>query len=215
MKDGFIKVAAATPDVRVADCEYNATEIIRMIHEMEEQGAKVMVFPELCITAYTCGDLFWQENLLEEAKVQLVRIAEETKAMLKRMVESGEVDALVPERVTAEIRKALKEAKPSIFFDELETNGFMGRVYPEWKQTELSRSLLDGLSSGFTEEEKKAFPYMYLAATIYLFNWATDYFNFWEDYNEYEWYYYLAHIMKAMHFAEDHLDDLYEIISRV
>ena len=57
MKDGFIKVAAATPDVRVADCEYNATEIIRMIHEMEEQGAKVMVFPELCITAYTCGDL--------------------------------------------------------------------------------------------------------------------------------------------------------------
>ena len=73
MKDGFIKVAAATPDVRVADCEYNATEIIRMIHEMEKQGAKVMVFPELCITAYTCGDLFWQENLLEEAKVQLVR----------------------------------------------------------------------------------------------------------------------------------------------
>ena len=85
MKDGFIKVAAATPDVRVADCEYNATEIIRMIHEMEAQGAKIMVFPELCITAYTCGDLFWQENLLEEAKVQLVRIAEETK----------EVDALI------------------------------------------------------------------------------------------------------------------------
>lgn len=72
-----------------------------------------------------------------------------------------------------------------------------------------------GILPGFTEEEKKAFPYMYLAATIYLFNWATDYFNFWEDYNEYEWYYYLAHIMKAMHFAEDHLDDLYEIIARV
>lgn len=61
MKDGFIKAAAGTPDVRVADCEFNATEIIRMVHEMEEQGAKVMVFPELCITAYTCGDLFWQE----------------------------------------------------------------------------------------------------------------------------------------------------------
>ena len=85
MKDGFIKAAAGTPDVRVADCEFNATEIIRMVHEMEEQGAKVMVFPELCITAYTCGDLFWQENLLEEAKVQLVRIAEET----------AEVDALI------------------------------------------------------------------------------------------------------------------------
>ena len=85
MKDGFIKVAAGTPDVRVADCEFNATEIIRMVHEMEEQRAKVMVFPELCITAYTCGDLFWQENLLEEAKVQLVRIAEET----------ADVDALI------------------------------------------------------------------------------------------------------------------------
>ena len=72
MKDGFIKAAAGTPDVRVADCEFNATEIIRMVHEMEEQGAKVMVFPELCITAYTCGDLFWQENLLEEAKVAVV-----------------------------------------------------------------------------------------------------------------------------------------------
>ena len=87
------------------------------------------------------------------AKLPWFRIAEETKAMLKRMVESGEVDALVPERVTAEIRKALKEAKPSIFFDELDG---ASRVYPEWKQTELSRSLLDGLSSGFTEEEKFA-----------------------------------------------------------
>ena len=46
MKDGFIKAAAGTPDVRVADCEFNATEIIRMVHEMEEQGAKVMVIDQ-------------------------------------------------------------------------------------------------------------------------------------------------------------------------
>ena len=85
MKDGFIKVAAGTPDVQVADCEFNADKIIEMVHEMEEQGAKVMVFPELCITGYTCGDLFWQETLLEEARVQLLRIAEETE----------EVDALI------------------------------------------------------------------------------------------------------------------------
>ena len=81
MKDGFIKVSAATPDVRVVDCEYNADEIIRMVYEMEEQGAKVMVFPELCITSYSCGDLFWQETLLNEAKVQLMRIAKETEAV--------------------------------------------------------------------------------------------------------------------------------------
>ena len=86
------------------------------------------------------------------AKLPWFRIAEETKAMLRRMVESGEVDALVPERVTAEIRKALKEANPSIFFDELEANGFIARVYPEWKQTDFSRGLLDRLASGYTEE---------------------------------------------------------------
>lgn len=79
MKDGFIKVSAGTPDVRVADCGYNAGKIIEMVREMESRGAKIMVFPELCITAYTCGDLFWQENLLEEAKAQLVRIARETR----------------------------------------------------------------------------------------------------------------------------------------
>ena len=54
MKDGFIKVSAGTPDVRVADCEYNAGEIICMVHEMAEKGAMVMVFLELCITGYTC-----------------------------------------------------------------------------------------------------------------------------------------------------------------
>lgn len=79
MKDGFIKVSAGSPMVKVADCAYNAGKIISMVREMENHGAKIMVFPELCITAYTCGDLFWQENLLEEAKTQLFRIAEETK----------------------------------------------------------------------------------------------------------------------------------------
>ena len=85
MKDGFIKVSAGTPDVKVADCAYNAGKIIAMAGEMENQGAKLMVFPELCITSYTCGDLFWQENLLDEAVTQLFRIAEET----------AETDALI------------------------------------------------------------------------------------------------------------------------
>lgn len=78
MRDGFVKVAACTPDVRVADCEYNADQIIHMTKEAADAGAMVIVMPELCITAYTCGDLFWQENLLEEARVQLIRIARET-----------------------------------------------------------------------------------------------------------------------------------------
>ncbi len=79
MKDGFVRVAACTPNVRVADCEYNANEIIRMVREAGENGAKVIVMPELSITSYTCGDLFWQELLLEEAREQLLRIAGETE----------------------------------------------------------------------------------------------------------------------------------------
>ena len=117
MKDGFIKVAAATPDVRVADCEFNATEIIRMVREMEEQGAKVMVFPELCITAYTCGDLFWQENLLEEAKIQLVRIAEETK----------DVDALIFVGLPLEYNGKLYNVAAGLNHGEI--LGFVPKIY--------------------------------------------------------------------------------------
>ena len=68
MKDGFIKVAALTPKIRVADCDYNAAKICLMIDKAWKEGAKLMVFPELCITGYTCADLFWQEALLKEAK---------------------------------------------------------------------------------------------------------------------------------------------------
>ena len=74
MRDGFIKVAAATPKIRVADCDYNAGEIIRLCHEAAGLGVKILVFPELCITGYTCGDLFLQDTLLDAAKAALERI---------------------------------------------------------------------------------------------------------------------------------------------
>ena len=79
MRDGFIKVAAITPKIKVADCIYNSEIICRQIEEAYEHGAKILVFPELCITGYTCGDLFWQEQLLREAKKALYRILAETK----------------------------------------------------------------------------------------------------------------------------------------
>ncbi len=79
MKDGFIKIAAATPDIRVADVDYNTAQIMSQIDEAEEEGAKITVFPELCITGYTCGDLFGQEVLLDCARAALHRIAEYTK----------------------------------------------------------------------------------------------------------------------------------------
>jgi len=79
MKQGFIKVAAGTPNVLVADCVHNTAEISRIAKEMKKQGTKIMVFPELCITGYTCADLFWQDRLLESAKEQLLWLARDTK----------------------------------------------------------------------------------------------------------------------------------------
>ncbi len=59
MKHGFVKVAAATPDIKVADCTYNAESVCRDMKKAAGQGAKIVVFPELCLTGYTCSDLFW------------------------------------------------------------------------------------------------------------------------------------------------------------
>ncbi len=76
MRHGFIKVAAVTPKVRVADPAYNAGEICRLMAQAGDRGAKLIVFPELGLTGYTCGDLFLQSCLLDEAKRQLIRVAE-------------------------------------------------------------------------------------------------------------------------------------------
>lgn len=81
MRDGFVKVAAVTPKIRVADTKYNAKVICDGIKEAAEQGAKVIVFPELCITGYTCEDLFLQETLLEGAKEALGEIVEFTSGV--------------------------------------------------------------------------------------------------------------------------------------
>lgn len=78
MKDGFVKVAAVTPKIKVADPTYNGQMIFQKIREAEEERAVVVVFPELCITGYTCGDLFLQETLLCKAKEELLKIAADT-----------------------------------------------------------------------------------------------------------------------------------------
>lgn len=88
MRHGFIKTAAVTPKVQVADPEANAQEIIRLAAEAAGNGAKLIVFPELCITGYTCGDLFLQELLLRRAKEELFRIIRET-AQLDALIFAG------------------------------------------------------------------------------------------------------------------------------
>ena len=84
MKDGFFRTAAATLKGRVADTRYNCREICRIIEEGEREGAGLMVFPELCITSYTCNDLFLQEALLRQARAGLKEIVDFTEG--KQMV---------------------------------------------------------------------------------------------------------------------------------
>ena len=78
MKHGFIKVAAITPKIKVADPIYNASVIIQELNKAYQKQAKIIVFPELCLTGYTCGDLFLQPLLLHEAEKELLRIVEAT-----------------------------------------------------------------------------------------------------------------------------------------
>ena len=81
MKDGFIRVACATPKIKVADCAHNAKAIISQAKEAAASGASLIVFPELCITGYTCSDLFLQRSLLISAEKALAEIIEETKEL--------------------------------------------------------------------------------------------------------------------------------------
>ena len=74
MKDGFVRVAAGTPKVRVADCAYNTENIIALMREAEEKRVKVLVLPELCVTGYTAADLFLQDTLLAGALSGLAAI---------------------------------------------------------------------------------------------------------------------------------------------
>jgi len=81
MKDGFIKVAAGTPKIRVADCRYNAEQCFTLMREACRQGVRVLALPELCLTGYTCGDLFLQPTLLTGAQAALSTVLEATRSL--------------------------------------------------------------------------------------------------------------------------------------
>jgi NAD+ synthase (glutamine-hydrolysing) len=81
MNYGYVKVAAAVPRVKVADCKFNAREIEKEIIIAEGKGVQIIAFPELCVTGYTCGDLFVQQLLLEEAEMGLIQIVSNTRQL--------------------------------------------------------------------------------------------------------------------------------------
>ncbi|MBQ8637244.1 MAG: NAD(+) synthase [Clostridia bacterium] len=127
MKDGFIKVCAATPDIKVADCAYNTANILRLITDATNLGTKLIVLPELCITGSSAGDLFFQKNLIDSAKQSVLDIAKETGDIVSvvgfpfqygsklyntaAVLYNGEVIALVPKtNLSAEERRVFSPA---------------------------------------------------------------------------------------------------------
>ena len=79
MRDGFITVAAGTPQLRVADCSYNAEQSLLLIRQAAGQGVKLLVLPELGLTGYSCGDLFYQDTLLRSAEEALSTVLAATR----------------------------------------------------------------------------------------------------------------------------------------
>ena len=74
MKDGFIRVAAATPDLKVADPVFNREQTWKMMQEAASRDVKILVFPELGLTGYTCSDLFLQDTLIDQAMEELLYV---------------------------------------------------------------------------------------------------------------------------------------------
>ena len=89
MKHGFVKVAAMCPKVKVADVEYNAERICEKLDEARRVKAKVVVFPELCVTGYTCGDLFLQRTLIKAAKEALMTSAQQVFAKVYEQAQAA------------------------------------------------------------------------------------------------------------------------------
>ena len=81
MNDGFFRAAAATPAIRVADCRHNAGAVAELMEEAAARGVQAIVFPELCLTGYTCGDLFLQQPLLKAAERELAALIERTAGL--------------------------------------------------------------------------------------------------------------------------------------
>lgn len=133
MRQGFLKVAAVTPKVHVADPFYNRTVILEKIKEAADQSAKVIVCPELCLTGYTCGDLFFQEILLRKAKEELIALAEDTK----------EVDALIFVGLPLEVGGKLYNVAAALNRGEI--LGFVPKTYlPNYSEFYEARHFTSG-----------------------------------------------------------------------
>ncbi|MCD8336338.1 MAG: NAD(+) synthase [Lachnospiraceae bacterium] len=133
MKDGFIKVAALSPGIRVADCVFNTESICAGIDEAVQEHVKILVFPELCITGYTCGDLFWQETLLLAAR----------RALAQMVAYSAGKDALIFAGLPLEVNGKLYNVAAA--FSDGELLGFVPKRYlPNYNEFYEARHFTPG-----------------------------------------------------------------------
>lgn len=133
MRDGYVKVAAITPKLKVCDVDYNCEEIINGIKEAAKEKASIMVFPELCITGYTCGDMFLQEVLLRKAISGLESIVKATK----------KVDALVFVGLPIEVKGKLYNVAAAI--NKGEILGLVPKTYiPNYNEFYEARYFTSG-----------------------------------------------------------------------
>ncbi|MBQ4621898.1 MAG: NAD(+) synthase [Bacteroidaceae bacterium] len=128
MNYGFVKVASAVPHVKVADCTHNGKEITNMIFQAEKAQVELLVFPELCITGCTCGELFKQRTLLDNAKRALLAIVDETREcdVISIVGLPYEYRNMVFNMAAVIHRGKIKEFLPKSNLSPLEKNWFMG-----------------------------------------------------------------------------------------
>ena len=133
MRQGFVKAAAVTPKIKVADTKYNAELILDMMKESTRQVAKIVVFPELCLTGYTCQDLFLQERLLQGAK----------DALMKLVKESASLDAIFFVGLPFEILGKLYNV--AAVFSHVEVLGLVPKIYlPNYNEFYEARHFVSG-----------------------------------------------------------------------
>lgn len=166
MKHGFIKAAAMTPKIRVADPVYNAAQINAGIKEAVGKGAKIIVFPELCITGYTCGDLFLQELLLAQAREALRTVMDASQGSdalifvglplekdhklynVAAVLQNGEVLAFIPKRFIPSYAEFYEARHFMPGNEEPETYLFDGKEVPFGTNILLRVEAVHGLTIG-------------------------------------------------------------------
>lgn len=166
MNDGFIRVAACTPDLKVADTVYNTEKIIKQIDLAKKEKAAVVVFPELALTGYSCGDMFLQDSLLISAKKGLLKIA----GHLKETANTALVFVGLPLEVNGKlynIAAVLHEGEILAFIPKSNIPGY-GEFYESRQFSEAGSAITEVLFSDF-KEGTEDFQYLVPMGTNILF----------------------------------------------